>query len=143
MLIQKFMLPQQSNKAQRVCDACYERLRFATVSDADVDADASLRSGNKLNADSSNDDDTDEDTASPAPDAQHDEPRFYGDNSMMSTHDDSTTGTGNFTANPTPATATASNNCWTNENNSLEIGKLDNWKRNAKLDYFWYFKIIQ
>ncbi|KAM8718376.1 hypothetical protein ACLKA7_000188 [Drosophila subpalustris] len=96
----KFLLPQQSNKAQRVCDGCYERLRFATVSgvdadvDADLDADASLRSGNnsKLNGDSSNDDDTDEDTASPPADAQHDEPRFYGDNSTLSSaHDDSTT----------------------------------------------------
>ncbi|XP_034475654.1 pleckstrin homology domain-containing family F member 1 homolog [Drosophila innubila] len=115
----KYMLPQQSTKAQRVCDACYERLRVATLSDVDADveadADASLRSGNnKLNADSSNDDDTDEDAA----DAQHDQPRFYGDNSMISTLEDSNaatvTGTGNslpVQTTPANAMASASNNC--------------------------------
>ncbi|XP_030568883.1 pleckstrin homology domain-containing family F member 1 homolog [Drosophila novamexicana] len=106
----KFLLPQQSGKALRVCDACYERLRHTPASgEPDPDTDATERSAGKLNAsgaDSSNDDDTDEDTASPAAEA-HDEPRFYGDNSMSSAPDDSI-----GSATTTPATAAnAPNNC--------------------------------
>ncbi|XP_064556373.1 pleckstrin homology domain-containing family F member 1 homolog isoform X8 [Drosophila montana] len=114
----KFLLPQQSGKALRVCDACYERLRHTPASgdpDPDADADATERSAGKLNAsgaDSSNDDDTDEDTASPAAEA-HDEPRFYGDNSMSSAPDDSICSTATTTTTPATAAAAAHapNNC--------------------------------
>ncbi|KAH8279650.1 hypothetical protein KR044_006745 [Drosophila immigrans] len=115
----KFLLPQQSTKAQRVCDACYDRLRHTpTTAEGNAnDADASERSGaSKLN-DSSNDDDTDEETNSP-PAETHDEPRFYGDNSMLSGHDDSmasTTGIGAMStplaANPNATQSAVANNC--------------------------------
>ncbi|EDW66440.1 uncharacterized protein Dvir_GJ16034 [Drosophila virilis] len=109
----KFLLPQQSGKALRVCDACYERLRHTPASgEPDPDTDATERSTGKLNAsgaDSSNDDDTDEDTASPAAEA-HDEPRFYGDNSMSSAPDDSI-GSATTTPATAAAAATAPNNC--------------------------------
>lgn len=93
----KFHLPQQSVKALRVCDGCYERLRHTPSGAAGAhDADATGGAG-KLNAsggaDSSNDDDTDEETTSPAAET-HDEPRFYGDNSLLSALDDSLAGTG-------------------------------------------------
>ncbi|TDG43594.1 hypothetical protein AWZ03_009990 [Drosophila navojoa] len=102
----KFLLPQQTGKALRVCDACYDRLRHAPDSDGTVEQRAS-----KLNisgaADSSNDDDTDEDL--PGSTEAHDEPRFYGDNSM-SMADEQTANSSAIaaTTTATPATATPS-----------------------------------
>ncbi|KAH8357964.1 pleckstrin homology domain-containing family F member 1 homolog [Drosophila serrata] len=97
----KFLLPQQSTKALRVCDACYERLTHVPPSSAagsgGVGASTGAGAGdNKLNTtttttgDSSNDEDSDEETASPGGES-HDEPRFYGDNSVLSAADDSST----------------------------------------------------
>ncbi|KAH8415411.1 hypothetical protein KR222_010928 [Zaprionus bogoriensis] len=107
----KFHLPQQSSKALRVCDRCYDRLRHTPASASGGDADSSAVGGaGKLNAsgaDSSNDDDTDEDTASPAAE-MHDEPRFYGDSSVLSAAlDDSLAGTGADRPATTPATPAA------------------------------------
>lgn len=100
----KFLLPQQSTKALRVCDACYERLKHVPSSAGEDSAAAgAAASGNKLNTtagDSSNDEDSDEETASPGGES-HDEPRFYGDNSVLSAADDSSTIT-----SPSSATST-------------------------------------
>ncbi|KAH8315039.1 pleckstrin homology domain-containing family F member 1 homolog isoform X1 [Drosophila kikkawai] len=93
----KFLLPQQSTKALRVCDACYERLTHVPAANAAAGG-ASTGAGagdNKLNTtttagDSSNDEDSDEEIVSPGVES-HDEPRFYGDNSVLSAADDSTT----------------------------------------------------
>ncbi|EDW86223.1 uncharacterized protein Dwil_GK16096 [Drosophila willistoni] len=110
----KFLLPQQSTKALRVCDGCHERLKHTPSGDAGAGASTAGKDDHKLNntisssssgpaGDSSNDDDTDEDTASPAPEA-HDEPRFYGDNSVLSAFEESA-GAG---AQSTPAAASSS-----------------------------------
>ncbi|ALC48298.1 rush [Drosophila busckii] len=83
----KHLLPQQSNKALRVCDACYENLHRSTpgasTEPADADAAGCNRKINASGADSSNDDDSDEETTSPSAEA-HDEPRFYGNESSLS-----------------------------------------------------------
>ncbi|XP_034107804.1 pleckstrin homology domain-containing family F member 1 homolog isoform X1 [Drosophila albomicans] len=126
----KFLLPKQSTKAQRVCDACYDRLRHTPPHAASSsaggpglggssahDPDASDRSGSKLANDSSNDDDTDEETNSPPAEA-HDEPRFYGDNSVLSAQDESiasTTSTG-IAAMSTPLAANPNANMNPNPN---------------------------
>ncbi|XP_017006670.2 pleckstrin homology domain-containing family F member 1 homolog [Drosophila takahashii] len=100
----KFLLPQQSTKALRVCDACYERLKQVPSSEDSGASAAAAAGGNKLNTtagDSSNDEDSDEETASPGGES-HDEPRFYGDNSVLSAADDSST-----IASPSSATSEA------------------------------------
>ncbi|XP_017116119.1 pleckstrin homology domain-containing family F member 1 homolog [Drosophila elegans] len=106
----KFLLPQQSTKALRVCDACYERLKHVPTSSLAAGEDSgagAAAAGNKLNTtagDSSNDEDSDEETASPGGES-HDEPRFYGDNSVLSAADDSSTIT---STSPSSVTAAAS-----------------------------------
>lgn len=112
----KFHLPQQSVKALRVCDGCYERLRHSPSGASGGDADGSAVGGaaklNASGADSSNDDESDEETAASE---GHDEPRFYGDNSMLSALDDSVALTGTLPATTPAAAATATsavpNNC--------------------------------
>ncbi|BFG00220.1 pleckstrin homology domain-containing family F member 1 homolog [Drosophila madeirensis] len=88
----KFLLPQQSTKSLRVCDACYERLKHVP-SGAGEELAGAAAGGVKHNAsghgpagDSSNDEDTDEETTSPGGES-HDEPRFYGDSSVLSADD--------------------------------------------------------
>ncbi|EDV34522.1 uncharacterized protein Dana_GF20914, isoform B [Drosophila ananassae] len=102
----KFLLPQQSTKPLRVCDACYDRLKHVPSSSSGEDSAAvAAASGNKLNTtagDSSNDEDSDEDIVSPGGES-HDEPRFYGDNSVLSSADDSTIATPSSTTTATSA----------------------------------------
>ncbi|XP_030377948.1 pleckstrin homology domain-containing family F member 1 homolog [Scaptodrosophila lebanonensis] len=122
----KFLLPQQSVKPLRVCNGCYERLKHAPNTH-NADDDAADRNAGKLNAsnavsaDSSNDDDTDEDIAQSAGEA-HDEPRFYGDTSALSSDETAASSTTTLTAASsaipttitatTPTTvATATNSC--------------------------------
>jgi len=101
----KFLLPQQSSKPVRVCTGCYERLGKVVKNESSKIAMASGSSSNTTTttnnagsgagagkiiaataaaADSSGDDDSDDEVTHET----HDEPRFYGDNTLSA--DDST-----------------------------------------------------
>ncbi|KAH8420305.1 hypothetical protein KR009_009010 [Drosophila setifemur] len=111
----KFLLAQQSTKPLRVCDACYDRLKHVPSHNAGEDAAHAAAvgagaggAGNKLNTtagDSSNDEDSDEETASPGGES-HDEPRFYGDNSVLSAADAESTISSIASPSSTVTTAT-------------------------------------
>lgn len=89
----KFLLPQQSSKPQRVCATCYDRLSKAVKQES-----SKIHSANTTNqphndshgtaGESSGDDDSDEE-ANGTGTEHHDEPKFYGDASILSTTNDS------------------------------------------------------
>lgn len=90
----KFLLPQQSSKPQRVCTSCYERLsnavkqESAKISSNSLNTTAATANNkdthNNANNESSGDDDS-EDETNGSGNEQHDEPKFYGDSSILST----------------------------------------------------------
>lgn len=103
----KFLLPQQSSKPVRVCTACYERLSKVvknesakaaadTQNTAAVTGGANAGTGGKM-GDSSAEDDSDEEAGAGANNETHDEPRFYGDNTLSA--DDSITSPSNSANN--------------------------------------------
>lgn len=111
----KFLLPQQSSKPLRVCDACYDRLSKVVKQESSKMVNAIAASGSHSSTagdgnsitnatklpDSSGDDDSDDENCV-SPDAEtYGEPRFYGDNTNSLQADDSTT---------TTATAATTNN---------------------------------
>lgn len=86
----KFLLPQQSSKPQRVCTSCYERLSKAVKQESSkIHSAANNQTHNDSQAnaaESSGDDDSDEDTNG-AGTEEHDQPKFYGDSSILSGND--------------------------------------------------------
>ncbi|XP_013118412.2 pleckstrin homology domain-containing family F member 1 homolog [Stomoxys calcitrans] len=84
----KFLLPQQSSKPQRVCSSCYDRLskvvkqESAKMSSNSLNSSAHNDSQNNANESSGEDDSDDEGNG--IGNEQHDEPKFYGDTSILS-----------------------------------------------------------
>ncbi|XP_037938405.1 pleckstrin homology domain-containing family F member 1 homolog [Teleopsis dalmanni] len=102
----KFLLPQQSSKPLRVCTACYERLSKVVKDESSKTpmasnsqlSNASSTGGTGKLADSSGDDDSDDESGAGA--EMHDEPRFYGDNTISA--DDSATSVSALNSSHTP-----------------------------------------
>uniref|UniRef100_A0A0K8U8R9 Pleckstrin y domain-containing family F member 2 n=1 Tax=Bactrocera latifrons TaxID=174628 RepID=A0A0K8U8R9_BACLA len=110
----KFLLPQQSSKAVRVCTACYERLSKAVKAESSktnlTNAGANLTTPSSANidgngngtgklVDSSGDDDSEEEGTGAANEL-HDEPRFYGDTTLSA---DESTSSAALNSSQTPS----------------------------------------